>query len=72
MDLVVIALVCLGALAFFLWVELRVSRMEQEARAREAHPAGTFCPTCNYHVEDWETHERLAHRKRVASPDDSW
>lgn len=72
MDLVFVALVCLAVLALAFWLEGRIVHMEEVDRARRAHPAGKYCPDCCFRVEDWETHERLAHRKRVASPDDMW
>ena len=72
MDIVFVVLACIGVLVLAFWLEGRIERMEEKDRARREHPAGKFCPDCNYRVEDWETHTRLAHRKRVASPDDMW
>jgi len=54
------------------YVERRLSDMERRARAFELHPAGTKCPDCGKEVEVWESHRRLFHSKRFASPDDDW
>lgn len=72
MDILAIVVVCAAILGLAFWLEGRISRMESEDRARRDHPAGKFCSDCGYRVEDWDTHARLAHRKRVASPDDVW
>lgn len=72
MDIVAIVVACGAILGFAFWLEGRIERMEDAARSRRDHPAGKYCPDCHFRVEDWETHERLAHRKRVASPDDMW
>jgi hypothetical protein len=60
------------ALAAF-WVEYRLAKFEleqMEQESRDRHPAGRFCGPCGFAVEDWETHVKLQHRKRVPAPDD--
>jgi hypothetical protein len=61
---------CLLTLVGVFWLEARIDRMEREARSRRRHPAGSFCAVCGYEVEDWATHERLAHGQRLRAPDD--
>lgn len=59
---------CLLVAIGVIWAEARLEELERHSRTR--HPAGRFCEECNFRIEDWDTHQRLVHRKRVTAPDD--
>lgn len=59
-------------LAVAVIAEFRLSKIEREARSRDAHPAGSVCPDCHTRIADWDVHRRLFHQARVAAPEDVW
>lgn len=68
MLIILVLGVCLLVAVVVIWSESRLEELERTSRTQ--HPAGKLCPDCHMRVEDWDTHQRLAHRKRVPAPDD--
>ena len=70
MDIYVVLGVSILLVFVFFWLDWRSTRRAEEYRdAISRHPAGGRC-LCGAVVDDWATHQRLAHGVRTTGPDD--
>ena len=70
MEIVLVLGFSILLVVLFFWLDWRSTRQAEEFRAAlERHPAGGRC-MCGAEVEDWKTHQRLAHASRDQGPDD--
>ena len=69
MELFMVIMCVFGLMALLFWLEHWVERIERR-NSRARHPSSRYCDECAMRVEDWETHQRLAHAPRVRAPDD--